>query len=236
METSSWVETSLKWSITLTEPLLHPSERNRRVDAMELLTQEHPDWARIVFAGAISNIAATLPSDDPWRDVSARLGDVAVGTRHLESNGSTWPSGNRFGTADDFYDISPVTFGSVGEDPQLAAVELPISDISAALAVISFSGWRTAAKSIRTAQISQDALYGECYDALRWVIMRRRGYGLPPDDDWIWQSCFAWAIRAGSIVNGDGLDEDEITAEIAIERIPNRDNHSGIKRGSRLQE
>lgn len=214
-----WPGTVLRWAITLMEPLLSPRILSERLTAMDGLIQSRPDWARVFFAGAISNITQTLPSDDPWRRASARLGSTVVGRSPPEDTGATAESGDRFGTWHDFEDVTPMTFGAVEDDPQLAAAEVPLDGSAAAIMVISFGGWRELHSALVREADFVAHLHWDCRDALRWALLRRRSYGLPPDDDWVWQSCFSWAIRASNLIKGEPADDQEIEQEICAERI-----------------
>jgi hypothetical protein len=214
-----WAGTVLRWAITLMEPLISPRTLTERLTAMDALVQSRPDWARVFFAGAISSISKTLPEDDPWRQASARLGGTTVGGNPPGETGAVAESGDRFGTWHDFEDTTPMTFGSVADDPQLAAAEVPLDNSAAAIVVISFGGWRVLHSALVREAGFVPHIHWDSRDALRWAILRRRSYGLPPDDDWIWHSCFSWAIRAANLIKGEPADDDEIEREIKAERI-----------------
>jgi len=228
------------WAMTLAEPLLSPATRARLETGMEMCSLTHPEWATVFFGGVLADMALTLPPDDPWRHLSARIGELTVGPNPPPDLGAAAPDGTPFGTWADGIDRVPMTFGDVDSDSGLAALVEPLDPAGSAVLALACStqtkNWVqvvTATKHLLlaladTADAAPDPVstitrwHLAVTSATRWAIWRRRSYGLPNDDPWPIESCFRWSWQADRVLAGLPLDEHRIAADIRSESISER--------------
>lgn len=239
---------AVRWAPTLVEPLLDLGYRVELERALESLVETHPDWFASFGGGVLSDMVATLPASDPWRSLSARLGSMTVGHAPPAQDGARKADGRAFGGLADHLDIIGAVFPDPVKDAALAAVAHPIHP--RAIAVIGFAGhgWREAQNavgmlvsmsnpteppppplpsgrlrlvtSVPAADPSWPGVYRCWLDALRWVIHRRRAYGVGIEaDPWPTESVYRWSWRADRIADGDDWPIDQIAAGIAMHQI-----------------
>lgn len=220
-----------RWIITWSEPLLSTRARANADAAMAQFIQRNSRWSIAWFAGVISDVAATLPPEDPWRRLSARLevgeGEPLTFTHPLgapapETTGAVRPDGIAFSGLADSTDI---VFSDLVEAPfdlGLAAVTEEIDPRTAA--VIGFS-----AANVSMVHTALDRIYHDLWwssfegnrnevgpafleiagDALRRLVHRRRTY-TSQDDPFANVAGFAWMARADRVVAGTRNIDSEI--------------------------
>ena len=210
-------DVAVRWAACLTEPLLSTRARVAADDEMRARAAGDPGWAAAVFAGVLADVLTTLPPDDPWRHLSARIGGLSIGTPpRAEPGAGAWRRDraggrHRFGTWRDAADLTePVLTApaDVRSDPGVAALADPLSP--AAAAVLAF-----AARGRAESRSAVDALDGRSVfeagaDALRWAVHRRRAYR-GPGDLWPVEAMTLWAARA------------EDPPRVAVPPVPDRE-------------
>lgn len=134
------------WAVGLLEPLIGLERRQSIETEFHQWCRRHPERAVLWFAGTTSDLAETLPGDDPWRKLSARIGTgVSAITRGPEPPSSTGAAnGKPFGTWRDATDLIEPTFDDPNLDVCLAALAEPLSPAAAALLAFAFDGWSAA--------------------------------------------------------------------------------------------
>lgn len=131
---------------------------------MAAFINRNSDWACIYFAGLLTDIASTLPEDDPWRHLSAMidLDQVAFGRTGTDPDEKlVWkgeapvpeltgaaikaPGGpaRAFGTSFDAQDLYDVDVADVRTAPQSVAVASNLSPLSASLVAMASADSRT---------------------------------------------------------------------------------------------
>lgn len=233
------------WSMTLVEPLLPDRLRFELDEQMAFVSRRRPSWSAAFFGGTLASIVQTLPPNDPWRHLDARVGNITVGDNPPEITGARHTVGARtgegFGIWRDGLDIVPLVFEDPVRDVALAALSQPLSSTSAALIALSGQGWEpsiTAHRAAYTIAVPADdatpssvtypekwksgaagmSLYRHASEALRWAIWRRRAYGIT-DDPYVVESAFRWAVRADRIILKEKWNTAEVSAEIRAEAI-----------------
>lgn len=120
---------AVRWANVLFEPLSSNRDRVHAHIKFREFAASQVNWTAGWFAGVIYSGIHTLPADDPWRHLSARLaslqGDdmvrrepgvpVPVPTMAVSKNG-------QFGSNTDALDLVPNDFGDPWCDPSLTAV------------------------------------------------------------------------------------------------------------------
>ena len=233
------IATMSQWSLTLTEPLLGLGARAKLEDDLSSLHHRDPETVHLFFAGLVSDLAQTLPTTDPWRSLSGRIGAVESGENAPAENGATWPNGRVFGAFSDCTDLTPLSFSSPAEDPELCAVAPGLSAISAAILASGFSGWEkcftmitSAFDNAPAAPPSNDvftrlgyqrgvALHqsrGGAQEAVRWLVHRRRAW-VGRDDQWPSESAFRWAWRAARQAKGKEWNPADVEAALVTELV-----------------
>lgn len=223
-----------RWAITMTEPLIATQRRIELDDAMRMVCMTHPEWATNFFGGVIANLIRSLENGDPFRHLAARLAcregeDLVRGAAELtpETTGAVAPSGSPFGTHDDCVDLTGPVHGLLDQDPALAAVETPLSTISAAVLAICADGWQAGRDALDAVHANNprnfDSVYIVAAPALRWAAHRRRASGASTEDDWVIRSINLWAARAELATNGDPWDHTQVEIGIAAARIHTAD-------------
>lgn len=232
---------SARWAITLVEPLLSVRRRIVAEDDMAALCRSKPAWATAFLGGVLADLVRSLPDDDPWRALSARIGTLSTGDSPPQQTGAVRADGRVFGTWHDAEDLVGLVFATPEIDVALAAVAEPLSPAAAAVLAISAAGWEAAARALRAthalavpaeqdlppevsypeqwrAGVSGRELYEVGTTALHWALFRRRSYGYT-DDPWPVESCFRWGWRADQIVAGLDWPREEIEPTITAERV-----------------
>jgi len=202
-----------QWATTLVEPLLPARVRDALERDMATLVAEQPDWSAAFLAGLLTDIGGTLPCDDPWRQLSGRVGKLSVGDLAPSSTGARNPDGSRHGTWRDHEDLVPLVWDAPERDPGLIAVAGGLSDASAALVAWSTRSQAEAAQALGALRAelapsgggsAADAgpFWEACAGALRWVLFRRRSAGTVAEDSWPIESAYAWLERVGEVIHG----------------------------------
>lgn len=141
-----------RWVMTLSEPLLSTERRVTLDSDMAAFISANHQWAVYWFAGAISDIVATLPGNDPWRQLSASidLTMISLGESSSEAETRIWfqnpqgesppggtravfPDGRTFGSPEDSSDLVAPDIGPADSDIGLAALIEPLGDLSSAV-------------------------------------------------------------------------------------------------------
>jgi hypothetical protein len=212
---------AIQWGAGLVDPLLSIDRRVADEQAMVELGRADPAWVRVFFAGLLSDLGGTLPSDDDWRGASARIGQTTVGPKAPTTDGAVGKDGRPWGSWRDSLDVIDSIFGPPETDPELTALSEGLLPAAAALVVASMYGWKTCREVAAAA--AENASAGEFHQiavsAIRWVAHRRRSYGFPNNDPWMVESFIAWAWRANDVVAGNPVDESEIDRAIRQERV-----------------
>lgn len=145
-----------RWVITLSEPLISTRQRTIADRQMARFISRNSRWATAWFAGVISDIAETLPPDDPWRRLSAYADFALISLGESSADPDTWaeftnphgepapgvtgavcPGGEAFGTVRDSTDLVMSELGPADLDIGLAAVSEDVDSLTAA--IIGFS-------------------------------------------------------------------------------------------------
>ena len=144
-----------RWVVTLSEPLVSVEQRAAAEDAMARFIDRNSDWSCVYFAGLLTDIASTLPPDDPWRHLAGMidLDQIATGkslddpTKRLAwSNdpiafpavtGAVTATGRAFGTSQDSADLITVDVPDPSTFTKIAAVNANLSPIAAAFVAFS---------------------------------------------------------------------------------------------------
>lgn len=151
-----------RWIVTLSEPLISTRARETADKNMSAFIATNSHWASAWFAGVISDIAQTLPPDDPWRQLSAFIDLAMISTGHTDSDpdskesftndrgaaaptqtGATRPDGQPFGGVQDSTDLVMGELGPNELDLGLAAVADDLDPLTSA--IIGFSASNTQA-------------------------------------------------------------------------------------------
>lgn len=140
-----------RWISSFLEPLTPIAQQIVNTAAMSSLARRNPSWVTTYATGVIWELVATLPEDDPWRRLSARVDlDVLSIGRSIENGqsllwqpdgavgptrtGAFRPDGASFGTWRDGTDLSGTP---VNDDPTLDVGLVPLvpslSPLSAAI-------------------------------------------------------------------------------------------------------
>ena len=196
-------EVAVRWAVALTEPLLSTRARVAADDAMRDRAAADPEWAATLFGGVLADVLTTLPPDDPWRHLSARMGDISIGTPPAAEPGTgAWlrnPEGRwqRFGTWRDAADLTgrsrtPPTCGRTRRSqrwPNPSNRPPPRCWRSPPAAAPSpATRWPRWARTGRWCSTAGA-------DALRWAVHRRRAYR-GPGDLWPVEALTEWAAAA----------------------------------------
>lgn len=148
-----------RWVITLSEPLLTTADRAATDAAMAAFINRNSDWACAYFAGLLSDLAGLLPTNDPWRHLSATIdmSQISTGSAATEAaDRIVWTSSNlpapattgatigdghgqvrAFGTSIDAFDLTRVDVPDARSHPGAAAVASNLSPLSSAFVAIA---------------------------------------------------------------------------------------------------
>lgn len=168
-------------------------------------------WAAAFLGGLVSDLVGSLPQQDPWRQLSGRVGQCTCGAAPPGQDGAVRADGAPFGTVADALDRMPALFRNPEDDPQLAALASPIGSAGAAVVAAAGTGWECARDmllAVRDRMPPADVVALDSWragqmctagaEAARWSLHRRRSYrGM--DDTWPAESAFRWAWRAGHL-------------------------------------
>jgi hypothetical protein len=195
-------DTAVRWAAGLTEPLLPTLARVAADDAMRQHAAADARWAVTLFGGALADVLTTLPPEDPWRHLSARIGDLTIGAPPRTDPGpGAWRRNRRggrraFGTWWDAADLAgPVPGGDVRADPGIAALADPLTPQAAAVLAFAARGRAEAHSSVAAAGPAGVTVFEAAAEALRWAVHRRRAYR-GPGDLWPVEAVTVWAAHA----------------------------------------
>jgi hypothetical protein len=197
-------DVAVRWAACLTEPLLSTAARIAADDAMRARAREDPDWAVAVFGGALADVLTTLPPDDPWRHLSARIGGLVIGTPPRGEPGTgAWRRDraggwHRFGTWRDTADLAEPVLTEpfdARSDPGVAALADPLRPEAAAVLAFAARGRAESRSAVDAAGTDGLSVVETGADALRWAVHRRRAYQ-GPGDLWPVEVMTLWAARA----------------------------------------
>ncbi len=138
----------------------------------EPVVASDPQAVAAIIGNVAADIAATLPSNDPWRP----------GT-----NGASIITG----TLSDQTDLIPPSLDE-GTDPELASVAEGIESAVADLVRTAFVGGTELAESLLDAWPDHEEIVRRATDAVRWLLFRRRAYK-GPTDLFVVECASAWA-------------------------------------------
>lgn len=207
-------------SSTVTEPLLSLNERARREQSFEYAWTEAPSWARTCMAGVLSSLALSLADEDPWRNLSTRFNHLTSGPIKVGLTGALFPNGRPLRDWHSFTDILGEPAQSVDVDPCYLPVRERLGSPEAAFLVgWANQGWleTSVALHVMRARLGWEA----SQDALRYLIARRRAYGVPADDGWVRILFSKWAIWAYRYeIDQELLDQEAIDALIRQGALP----------------
>ena len=191
---------AVRWAAGLTEPLLSTAARVTADDAMRGRALVDPQWAVTLFAGVLADVLTTLPVDDPWRHLSARIGGLSIGTPPgSDPSAGAWRRGSaggwhRFGSWRDAADLVPET-GDLRADPGTAALVEPLRPEPAAILAFAARGRAESAAAVGSLGPDGAAVFEAGAEALRWAVHRRRAY-CGPGDLWPVEALTEWAAGA----------------------------------------
>ena len=194
---------AVRWAAGLTEPLLSIAARVAADEAMRGRAATDPGWAAALFGGTLADVLTTLPREDPWRHLSARIGDLSIGTPPRTDPGAgAWRRGSaggwqRFGSWQDAADLTgPVPgAGDVRADPGLAALAEPLRPRAAAVLAFAARGRGEAQTALTALGGDGAAVFEAGAEALRWAVHRRRSYR-GSGDLWPVEALTEWAAAA----------------------------------------
>lgn len=223
------------WLVAQCEPLVPTLDRAVAEQAFVAAAMQNPSRTTWWFGGLIADQIRSLPPADPWRHLSARVGETMTRGRLPKPPGLTGAVGpnGKFGTLADCTDLVQSSFSEPATDIGLAAVVSGISSGGAALLAFAADGPQACARAgmalhaeiltdTRDPQVTAQKLFGACADATRWAVWRRRAY-VGQGDDWTLASGFAWLWRAdqltgdGELPAGEWDEAERALAESAID-------------------
>lgn len=150
-----------RWIVTWTEPLIDDSSRLRTSREMGRFIERNSDWSCAFLAGVLTDLAHSLPADDPWRHMAALidLDQVATGRAAEDPNrrlarrseraplpaltGAVTVEGRPFGTRKDALDLLSPGVADASVDVGMAAVATNLSPLAAALVAFGAHDART---------------------------------------------------------------------------------------------
>ncbi len=145
------------WAVSLCEPLVETAVRAEIEASLLRIARAEPMWMAAWLGGQVTDLLWTLPSDDPFRLLSARYAfssnraqtfgpATATATPDQDPDQRAWvesPRG-RFGTARDHEDLIFPDNTDLDLDVGLAGAHRQLSDEAAVLMAAARHGWRTA--------------------------------------------------------------------------------------------
>lgn len=231
-----------RWAISLCEPLLTTHERVLIDREMIRFIRQNPNWSAAWFAGLLYDTVATLPADDPWRNLSGTIVAPRSGRRLVaEHPGVAAPrfTGARtahgpFGSVSNTTDLLGEPVGDPAVDVAVAAVRHDMDPVAAALVAFAGHGWRCTRGAIeevyswawkdgsgleRSAKAAQLAALESVAQAVRAVTHRRRIYS-GSDDQFTVLCAYSWLARADAAMENrewEAANGQEIVESAAIE-------------------
>jgi|GEM_PF-4444035 len=215
-----------RWVIAFQEPLTTPARSQVAFERAAQWASEHPAVACAWLGGLLWQLAGTLPNDDPWQHISARvvLGDGTELRKGVDSDLDTFVgaklAGVDFGADGHITDIVKPSNPDRSVDAGLAAVSQPLPTASAIVLAFAFespSKPRMVLEDL-AGRHSGSHVFDIAVQSLIWLMWRRRIY-IGRDDPYFRVSAFAWFTRAERLAGNERIDIEACRAEIASERI-----------------
>ena len=209
------------WAVGLVEPLLDTLTRVALDEAMDRRCRTEPAWAQAWFAGVLADHVLTLPPGDPWRGLSARLGDLTRGPNPPQADGAVRSDGARFGTVADAADLVWTPGPGLEPTDMAVAALVPGLDPTAA-AVLGFAADGHDAAGRALGLMAPQRLFVVGAAAVRWALWRRRAHSRDTDALTM-LSAMTWDWRAARLAAGEPLteqDEQEIAELRHAESAP----------------
>lgn len=169
------LEALSEWATTFLDACATDDIRLGIRSSLARVTMDHPEAMATALAGIASDLALTLPTNDPWR--------------------RTHP--DAFGAVDDHIDLIP-EFGDgdpTGPDWQLVAVRGGISPRAVSIVLGAFEPRALTDHLTEMLTADPDGAISDCGDAIRWLTFRRRALTGNYVDVWILQSAAHWVQR-----------------------------------------
>ena len=183
------------WALTLLRPLLSTRRRAIFEQAMSGAFDAWPEWCHIYVGGVLVSLVCTLPTNDPWRHVSARSGTLVAGHGPPAMDGVVLDNtGLRFGSWRDATDLIVPVFAEPESDPSLAELAEPLTPLAGLLLASAVGGdWRTTRDMMFDISADLGATvddFGRPFakvlgrisrdtarEAIAWALHRRMSYG-----------------------------------------------------------
>jgi len=208
-----------RWVISATQPGLSVTAMAKCEAGLRHFVEKSPQIARFYFAGILWGIGLTLPPEDGWRLMSARLGDVTVGDRPPADESAVTVLGHPFGTAFDGSDICLQQNPDATQDVGRAALADGLCPRSAALLAIGLRANRN--ETVHSLEsVNVDELADIALPAVRWVLWRRQAYPSYETDMYPYDMMNEWIGRAARLARGEAIDDENIRQRIDMELIP----------------
>ncbi len=180
-------------------------------------------WAATFFGGMIADAVRTLPGEDPWRHMSAkiRVGQIELTRGEIprppEVTGALL-RGQAFGAPDAGKDLVDLTPGDPSSAVASAALAEGLNPVSAVVVAFATDGWRHAGEVLRSVPTGGRDLFDTGAEALRWALWRRRVYvGL--DDPMTMLSGMQWAWRAQQVAESGEMELADSEKELVAQSI-----------------
>lgn len=140
-----------RWIVSWSEPLLDETARVKIATDMGHFIDRNSEWSVAFLAGVLTDLAQSLPTNDPWRHMAGLidLRQVATGIPAEDKNmrlarrseraplpgltGAITVEGRPFGTRRDAADLIAPGASDVSTDLSMAAVAVNLSPLAAAL-------------------------------------------------------------------------------------------------------
>lgn len=217
-----------RWMVAQLEPLLTGREVTRRESDCVRWCAANPKIAPVWFAGMVWQILATLPADDPWRQIAVRArdsrGHVVERGHPPEGRMGAWLEDSTMDSEMPGEDLIPRSSLDPSTDHGLRALADGLPERSAQTLGFAFDSFEAAMEILsadRTA-MSPDLFGRATFDAgsaaLRWAIWRRRAY-VGRTDPYPLMIALEWLERAELHAHGEALDFANCQFEIATESI-----------------
>lgn len=222
----------VSWSAALCEPLISTTRRSQLDAQMRQRAAETPLWAATFLGGMISDAIRTLPSEDPWRHMPARMrvGQVSLTRGDIphppEATGALLRN-EAFGSPDSGKDLVDLTPGDPSSAVASAALVEGLNHVSGAVLAFGADGWKHSTEALVAVPRGGRDLFDTGADALRWALWRRRTYvGL--DDPMTMLSAMQWAWRAQQVLESGEVELSDSEMELIAQAI----SDYGIEDGS----
>lgn len=220
--------TPLRWIIGQLEPLTIGRTMTRLESDCVRWCTANPTIAPAWFAGMVWQILATLPADDPWRQIAVRgrdsEGRIVERGQPPEGRMGAWLHGSLMDSEEPGTDLTPRSSLDVSLDHGLVALNHGISERGAQVLGFGFDSFEAAAEMLKADAVAMaPELFGRSiFDAgsaaLRWALWRRRVY-VGRTDPYPLMVALEWLERAGRVSRGESIDLGGCEFEISTEKI-----------------